>query len=124
VPPSKLVEILHKLSELEIDTSPRKGTSTYSVYIIEIENVNSESPFDFYVGSTGKDIEMRFQEHKNRGPKSARIFKNGKMIPSRICWEKMQDFPEFITREFAEQAENFVALYLAGQGLRVKSDKI
>ena len=108
----------------EFDCRSSDSEARYSVYILGVMPLNDSCKYDFYVGSTGKSVEERCEEHKLKTrPKSAQVFINNADV-GEIQWDLMGDFPKFCSRERAEAAEGRVARWLVNKGFRVSCDKL
>ena len=118
-------KLLHELNKLASkDSQGKKSKPTYSVYVIEIEKLDPNLEFDFYVGSTGNPIQYRFAQHVPGHKFAARIFKNSRANASRIRWDLILDFPKFHTKAAAEKAEGLTARALHNAGWDVCSDRL
>jgi hypothetical protein len=92
-------KLLHELNKLASqDSQGKKSEPTYSVYVIEIEKLDPNLEFDFYVGSTGNPIQYRFAQHVPGHKFAARIFRNSRAHASRVRWDLILDFPKFHTK--------------------------
>ena len=118
-------KLLHELNKLASqDSIGRKTKPTYSVYVIEIEKLDPNLEFDFYVGSTGNPIQYRFAQHVPGHKFAARIFRNSRAHASLIRWDLILDFPKFHTKAAAEKAEGLTARALHNAGWDVCSDRL
>ncbi len=118
----KLQSDLQKLAVR--DLLGKKSEPTYSVYIIEIEKIDTTLDFDFYVGSTGNSIQYRFSQHVPGHKFAARIFRNSRAKALRIRWDLMADFPKFRSKTSAQIAEGLVARAVQKAGWKVHSDQL
>ena len=57
----KLLLRLQKLAAE--DAIGKKSDPRYSVYVIEVEKLDPNLEYDFYVGSTGNPVRYRFAQH-------------------------------------------------------------
>ena len=117
-------KLLKKLFDIATqDSYVRNYEPTRSVYIIEVENLVSESNWDYYVGMTGKSIEQRFKEHVE-GYNAWKKFDKGFCKPVRLDYALCSTFPKFHTEAAAKQAEGEVARALRESGYEVYSDML
>jgi hypothetical protein len=107
----------------EFDCRSSNSEAKYSVYILEVIPLNDSCKYDFYVGSTWNPVEERYQEHKLKGDKSARIFRSRADVGD-IRWDLMEGFPKFCTRPAVERAEGRVAKWLVNKGYEVSCNAL
>ena len=107
----------------EFDSRLHDSEAKFSVYILDVIPLVESCSYHFYVGSTGKPVEERFLEHKEKGEKSARIFRNRADVGD-IRWDLMEGFPKFHTRAAAERAEGRVAKWLVNKGYQVRCNAL
>ena len=118
----KLLTELRKLSAE--DSIGKKTEPTYSIYVLEIEKIDTSLEFDFYVGSTGNPIQYRFSQHIPNHKYAARIFRNSRAKAKCIRWDLIMDFPKFHTKNNAEKAEGLLAKAIQKAGWTVCSDRL
>jgi hypothetical protein len=118
----KLHNDLRKLATQ--DSIGKKSAATYSVYVIEIERIDPNLEFDFYVGSTGNPIQHRFSQHVPGHKFAAKIFRHSKAHALRIRWDLISDFPMFHTKSAADKAEGLLARAIQSAGWSVCSDRL
>ncbi len=118
----KLLSDLRKLASQ--DSLGKKSPPTYSIYVIEIEKIDPNLEFDFYVGSTGNPIQHRFSQHVPGHKLAAKIFRHSKAHALRIRWDLISDFPKFHTKTAAEKAEGLLARAIHRAGWTVCSDRL
>ena len=107
----------------EFDSRSHESEAMFSVYILDVIPLVESCSYDFYVGSTWKPVEERFLEHKEKGEKSARIFRNRAKVGD-IRWDLMEGFPKFHTRAAVERAEGRVAKWLVNKGYQVRCNAL
>lgn len=116
--------LLDKLEKLaKEDAAGKNHEPKFSIYVIEVENLDDREDWDFYVGSTGKTIEERFKDHRNRRKTAWRKFKCGVCKPKRLH-KISKDFPKFYSRLVAEQAEGDTARFLRSLNYKVGCNKL
>ena len=97
---------------------PRRRSSTYCVYVIELSRACTKKPCALapvYVGQTAHTPEHRFAQHKAGGKLAAgKPYRYG----VRLRYDLMKIGP-FATRREAEQGEQAVAEALKKRGHRV-----
>ena len=106
------------------DANGKKSDPRYSVYVIEIEKLDPNLEYDFYVGSTGNPVRYRFAQHVPEHKFAARIFRNSRARAKCLRWDLMLEFPKFHTKEAAEKAEGLVAKAIHKAGWDVNSDRL
>ena len=100
----------------------------YRVYVIEVEPVDPECRFRFYVGYTSGTVEHRFQQHADGAKMAARIFKKTESHPRgraralRIREDLMLGSPIFRSKEAALKAEGLLARRIEARGFQVCCD--
>ena len=108
-----------------IDAHHPNGTRRYIVYIVTVKAGTSAAKVDFYVGSTSHSASARIAQHREGGPKAARMFRRGKNVPHELRSDLIPQHISFGDRASAENAEGLVADHLARQHkLRVHSDQM
>ena len=107
----------------EFDSRSHESEAMFSVYILDVMPLVENCSYDFYVGSTWKPVEERYQEHKLKGDKSARIFRSRADVGD-IRWDLMEGFPKFHTRSAVERAEGRVAKWLVNKGHQVRCNAL
>ncbi len=118
----RLIEQLTKIAEQ--DAVGKKSEARLSVYIIEIEKLDPDLKFEFYVGSTGNSVRYRFEQHIPGHKFAAKIFRKSRATAKCLRWDMMIDFPKFHSKEAAERAEGLVAKALSKAGWSVHSDRL
>jgi hypothetical protein len=106
------------------DAKGKKSDPRYSVYVIEVEKLDPNVKYDFYVGSTGNPVRHRFAQHVPDHKFAARIFRNSRARAKCLRWDLMLGFPLFYSKDAAEQAEGLVAKALDKAGWEVNSDRL
>ena len=106
------------------DSIGKKSDPKYSIYIIEIEKLDSNLKYDFYVGSTGNPVRYRFAQHVPNHKFAARIFRNSRARAKCVRWDMMLEIPMFHSKEAAQMAEGLVAKALNKAGWEVNSDRL
>lgn len=118
-------QLLLRLQNLaEEDAKGKKFDPRYSVYIIEIEKLDPNLEYDYYVGSTGNSVLYRFAQHSAGHKFAARIFRNSRATAKCLRWDMMMDFPSYHSKEAVEIAEGLVAKALFKAGWNVISDRL
>ncbi len=118
-------QLLLRLQKLASeDANGKKSEPRYSVYVIEIEKLDPNLEYDFYVGSTGNPLRYRFVQHVPEHKFAARIFRNSRARAKCVRWDMMLEFPMFHTKEAAEKAEELVAKAIHKAGWDVNSDRL
>jgi hypothetical protein len=102
----------------------KKSDPRYSVYVIEVEKIDSKLEYDFYVGSTGNPVRYRFAQHVPNHKFAARIFRNSRAKALCIRWDMTFGFPKFHTKSAAEMAESWLASLIQESGWNVCSDQL
>jgi hypothetical protein len=118
---NRIVRSLQNMAEF--DSRSHESEAMFSVYILDVIPLVENCSYDFYVGSTWKPVEERYQEHKQKGDKSARIFRS-KADVGEIRWDLMEGFPKFHTRAAVERAEGRVAKWLVNKGFQVRCNAL
>ena len=118
---NSLVQSLHNMAEF--DSRFSNSDAVHSVYILDVLPLVDTCSYDFYVGSTWKPVEERYEEHKKKGDKSARIFR-GRADVGDIRWDLMEGFPKFHSRAAVERAEGRVAKWLTNKGFQVRCNML
>jgi predicted GIY-YIG superfamily endonuclease len=95
----------------------------YYVYVIEA--LDDRGRRFFYVGSSAKTPEERFQEHKNGKRYCKGECRGGKKhvhgTKLRLCRELFSQYNPIRTRSEAEEIENWLARHIRKRGYRVVS---
>ncbi len=118
-------KLLLRLQKLAMeDAIGKKSDPRYSVYIIEVDKLDPNLEYDFYVGSTGNPARYRFAQHVPDHKLAARIFRNSRARAKSLRWDLMLEFPMFHSKEAAENAEGLVAKALHEAGWSVNSDRL
>lgn len=118
-------QLLLRLQKLAMeDAIGKKSDPRYSVYVIEVEKLDPNLKYDFYVGSTGNPVRYRFAQHVPDHKFAARIFRNSRARAKCLRWDMMLEFPMFHSKEAAEQAEGHIAKALHKAGWDVNSDRL
>lgn len=107
----------------EFDLNSRTVEANYSVYVLDVVPLSENCKYQLYVGSTWKSVEERYEEHREGGTKSARIFRSTASVGN-IRWDLMDGFPKFYSREAAERAEGRVAKWLSNKGFTVRCNML
>ncbi len=118
-------QLLLRLQKLAAeDAIGKKSDPKYSVYVIEVETLDPNLEYDFYVGSTGNPVRYRFAQHVPGHKFAARIFRNSRARAKCLRWDIMLELPMFHTKEAADKAEGLVAKALHKAGWEVNSDRL
>jgi len=107
----------------EFDSRSHESEAMFSVYILDVIPLVENCSYDFYVGSTWKPLEERIDEHREGGPKAARVFRSSANVGA-IRWDLMKDFPRFHSRDAVERAEGRVARWLVNKGFTVRCNML
>ena len=91
------------------DSERQEGVRRYDVYVIEVESLDEQTPYEFYVGITRTSGKHRMTQHIAAGDRAARMFRNGKARPVRLREDLTVGLPRFRTQEKALQAEGLLA---------------
>ena len=118
-------QLLLRLQKLAAeDAIGKKSEPKYSVYVIEVEKLDPNLRYDFYVGSTGNPVRYRFTQHVPDHKFAARIFRNSRARAKCLRWDLMLELPMFHSKEAAVKAEGLVAKALHKAGWEVNSDRL
>lgn len=118
-------QLLLRLQKLAAeDAMGKKSDPRYSIYVIEVEKLDPNLEYEFYVGSTGNPVRYRFSQHVPGHKFAARIFRNSRARAKCLRWDMMLEIPMFHTKEAAEKAEGLVAKALHKAGWEVNSDRL
>jgi hypothetical protein len=118
-------KLLNDLRKLALqDSIGKKSAATYSVYVIEIEKLDPNLKFDFYVGSTSKSIQHRVSQHVQDHDLAAQMFRHARAKAKQVRWDLTLGFPKFHTRSAAEKAEGLLARAIQKAGWSVCSDRL
>jgi hypothetical protein len=90
-------------------SEPQEGVRRYALYVIEIEALDDQLPYHFYVGITRTSGRYRMAQHSEAGNRAWRKFRNGKARPVRLREDLTEGLPRFRTEEKALQAEGLLA---------------
>ena len=107
----------------EFDSRSHESEAMFSVYILDVIPLVENCSYDYYVGSTWKPVEERCQEHRQKGDKSAMIFRSRADV-GEIRRDLMEGFPKFHTRAAVERAEGRVAKWLVNKGYQVRCNAL
>ncbi len=118
-------QLLLRLQKLAAeDAMGKKSDPRYSIYVIEVEKLDQNLKYDFYVGSTGNPVRYRFAQHVPDHKFAARIFRNSRARAKCLRWDLMLELPMFHSKEAAENAEGLLAKALHKAGWVVNSDRL
>ena len=118
-------QLLLRLQKLAAeDAIGKKSDPRYSVYVIEVEKLDPNLRYDFYVGSTGNPVRYRFTQHVPDHKFAARIFRSSRARAKCLRWDLMLELPMFHSKVAAEKAEGLVAKALHKAGWEVNSDRL
>lgn len=80
----------------------------YRLYVIEVAQSDK---FGFYVGSTSRKVETRFEQHASgdKDQNAAKLFHNQGAIAACLRFDLFEGLPYFTERKIAEQAEGVLA---------------
>ncbi len=118
-------QLLLRLQKLAAeDAMGKKSDPRYSIYVIEVEKLDPNLKYDFYVGSTGNPVRYRFAQHVPDHKFAARIFRNSRARAKCLRWDLMLELPMFHSKEAAENAEGLLAKALHKAGWVVNSDRL
>ena len=105
---------VRRIWELALTKNEKHSSTPFRLYVIE---VGESETVKFYVGSTGKTVEERLNQHQSRDKEkmAAKIFCKKLGTALMLRYDLFKGLPHFAERDIAEKAEGILAAVIEAQ---------